>query len=60
MKNKLGDEARLRHILDCITGIESAIAELDQESFIANHVVRIAVVKWIEIIGKASVNISRN
>jgi uncharacterized protein with HEPN domain len=58
MKNKLGDEARLRHILDCITEIESAVAELDLESFIASHVVRIAVIKWIEIIGEASVNIS--
>lgn len=44
--------------MDCITEIENAIAGLNQESFIASHIVRIAVVKWMEIIGEASVNIS--
>lgn len=58
MKNKLGDEVRLRHMLECMDEIESAIKNVDYETFIDNHVLRIAVVKWIEIIGEASVYVS--
>ena len=58
MKDKLGDEGRLKHILESIEEIEMAVNGLNYEAFVENHVVRIAVVKWIEIIGEASVNIS--
>jgi uncharacterized protein with HEPN domain len=58
MKNKLGDEARLRHMLECMEEIESAIKNVPYDQFISNHVLRIAVVKWIEIIGEASIHIS--
>lgn len=58
MKNSLGDVQRLMHMLDCCNEIESAIQLLSETSFIENHVVRIAVVKWIEIIGEASVHLS--
>ncbi|MES2330780.1 MAG: HepT-like ribonuclease domain-containing protein [Bacteroidota bacterium] len=59
MKDKIGDKARLQHILECITEIRSAISGETEESFIKNHVLRIAVVKWIEIIGEAANHISK-
>ena len=58
MKNKLGDEARLGHMMESIQEIESAIDGVQYEEFLANHVLRIAIVKWIEIIGEASVLVS--
>ena len=58
MKSKLGDDARLKHMLECMEEIESAIKNVDYEAFISDHVLRIAVVKWIEIIGEASIYIS--
>ena len=54
MKGRIGDDARLKHILECIEEIESAIKGYTFESFIENHVLRIAVVKWLEIIGEAA------
>jgi uncharacterized protein with HEPN domain len=54
MKGKIGNKERLGHILDCIQEIEMATVDVDYEKFIANHVLRIAVVKWIEIIGEAA------
>ncbi len=47
MKNDLGDEARLLHILDCIEEISIATNGLSQDEFEENHIVRIAVVKWL-------------
>lgn len=58
MKGKLSDGARLMHIKDCILEIEEAISNKNEKSFLENHVLRIAVVKWIEIIGEASVYLS--
>jgi len=58
MKSTLGDTQRLKHMLDCCIEIELAIGNSNEQSFIDNHVLRIAVVKWIEIIGEASVNIT--
>jgi uncharacterized protein with HEPN domain len=58
MKNSLGDAQRLMHMLDCCNEIELAIKTLNETLFIDNHIVRIAVVKWIEIIGEASVYLS--
>jgi uncharacterized protein with HEPN domain len=58
MSFELGDEIRLGHIIDAIDEIDLAIKGFDLDSFVANHVVRIAVVKWIEIIGEASVYVS--
>lgn len=59
MKDKLGDNGRLRHVLECIEEIESAVKGLSFDEFVENHVTRIAIVKWIEIIGEASVYISQ-
>lgn len=58
MKGKLGDKIRLEHILDSISEIKAAITNQTKENFLKNHVLRIAVVKWIEIIGEAANNIS--
>lgn len=58
MKDKLSDEVRLRHIHECIREIESAIKGLDYTNFVSDHVLRIAVVKWLEIIGEAANHIS--
>jgi uncharacterized protein with HEPN domain len=54
MKGKIGDVARLNHIFDCINEIEAAIKGHTFETFYENHVLRIAIVKWLEIIGEAS------
>jgi uncharacterized protein with HEPN domain len=58
MSYELGDKVRLYHMLESIAEIEAAIKGFDLDGFIENHVVRIAVVKWIEIIGEASVYVS--
>ena len=34
MKSKLGDDARLKHMLECMEEIESAIKNVDYEAFI--------------------------
>lgn len=58
MKSSLGDKQRILHMLECIDEINQATKELNREDFIRNSVVRIATVKWIEIIGEASVHIT--
>lgn len=58
MRSKIGDKERLNHILDCISEIETAVKGVDATRFINNHVLRIAVVKWLEIIGEAANYIS--
>lgn len=58
MRSKIGDKERLGHILDSIEEIESAVEGFGKDTFLANHVVRIAVVKWLEIIGEAANYIS--
>ncbi len=45
-------------MLECMDEIGLAIKNVDYEAFVNNHVLRIVVVKWIEIIGEASVYIS--
>jgi len=59
MRDKIGDKARLEHIIESITEIQAAIIDQTEEGFIKNHVLRIAVVKWIEIIGEAANHISK-
>ncbi|MFT4154919.1 DUF86 domain-containing protein [Parafilimonas sp.] len=58
MKSNLGDKARLLHIKDSIDEIQNAIGNKSFDEFVNNHVLRIAIVKWLEIIGEASNNIS--
>ncbi|OSZ82637.1 hypothetical protein CAP35_05055 [Chitinophagaceae bacterium IBVUCB1] len=58
MKGRFGDNARIEHIKECILEIETAMAGQSYEQFLENHVLRIAVVKWLEIIGEAANHIS--
>ena len=58
MKDEISNKIRLQHIIESVTEIRTAIANETKESFIENHILRIAVVKWIEIIGEASNHIS--
>lgn len=58
MQERLKDKIRLLHIEECANEIIKSIENENFDSFHNNSVLRIAVVKWIEIIGEASVNIS--
>ncbi len=58
MRDKIGDDARICHIIEYINEIETAINGVNYEAFCDNHVLRIAVVKWLEIIGEAANNIT--
>ena len=54
MKSKPGNKERLGHILDSINFIEQAMKAVNQEHFNSNFILHTAVVKWFEIIGEAS------
>lgn len=58
MKNKLGDEQRLRHILNAITEIESYTLGVQIEDFLQNSMMRFASIKQLEIIGEACNHLS--
>jgi uncharacterized protein with HEPN domain len=58
MRGRIGDKARLQHIIESANEIQLAIQGETEASFVENHVLRIAVVKWIEIIGEAANHIS--
>lgn len=58
MRGKLGDKARLSHILDAIVEIESYLSEADYELFLNNSMMKFACIKQLEIIGEASGHIS--
>lgn len=58
MRNNLGDEARLRHILDAVSEIQSYIKNTDIEEFINDSMKKFATVKQLEIIGEAANHIS--
>ena len=58
MRNELGDEIRLKHILDAIEEIETYIIKVDFARFVENSMIRFACIKQMEIIGEASNHIS--
>ena len=58
MRSELGDEIRLKHILDAIEEIESYLSEASFPNFIENSMMRFACIKQMEIIGEASNHIS--
>ncbi|MEX0813541.1 MAG: HepT-like ribonuclease domain-containing protein [Chitinophagales bacterium] len=58
MKGKLGDQQRIRHILDAISEIESYLKGIDRKGFSKNSMMRFAIVKQLEIIGEACNHIS--
>jgi uncharacterized protein with HEPN domain len=59
MKNKLGDEQRLRHILNAIEEIESYTLGIQLEDFLQNSMMRFASIKQLEIIGEACNHLSK-
>jgi uncharacterized protein with HEPN domain len=58
MRGRLGDKARLQHILDAIQEVESYLIETDFKNFIGNSMMRFACIKQLEIIGEAGNHIS--
>lgn len=58
MRSRLGDSARLNHILDAISEIETYLQNADYEMFLKHSMMRLASIKQLEIIGEASVHIS--
>lgn len=58
MKNNIGDEARLKHILDAISEIESYTRGIAFEEFAQNSMMKFATIKQLEIIGEAANRIS--
>ncbi len=58
MRGKLGDKARLNHILDAIVEVETYLENADYDSFLNNSMMRFACIKQMEIIGEASDHIS--
>jgi uncharacterized protein with HEPN domain len=54
MRGKLGDKARLRHILDAILELETYLVGVNMDSFLGNSMMRFACIKQMEIIGEAS------
>ncbi len=60
MKSKLGDKARLEHILEAIDDIEGFVKDINFENFINNPLYTSAVVRQFEIIGEAANKISND
>lgn len=58
MRGRLGDKARLSHILDAISEIEAYLENTDYDIFLNNSMMRFACIKQMEIIGEASDHIS--
>jgi uncharacterized protein with HEPN domain len=58
MKDNKGDKARLMHILDAISEIESYTINATEEIFLANSMMRFATIKQLEIIGEAANHIT--
>lgn len=60
MRNSLGDKARLQHIYDAISEIESYVENSSYEVFQSNTMMHYACVKQLEIIGEATNHLSSN
>lgn len=58
MRGRLGDNARLSHILDAIAEVETYLENADYDTFLNNSMMRFACIKQMEIIGEASDHIS--
>ena len=58
MQSELGDEIRLKHIIDAIEEIERYLFEVEFPIFVENSMMRFACIKQMEIIGEASNHIS--
>lgn len=60
MRNKPGDKERLGHIIDYIEFIQKSLKNVEQEKFNEDFILHTAVLKWVEIIGEASYQISKD
>ena len=58
MKSKMGNKERLGHVLDAVNFIERAMHQVSEDEFKINFILHTAVVKWFEIIGEASYQIT--
>lgn len=58
MRGRLGDKARLQHILESIIEVESYLIDVDFPGFAGNSMMKFACVKQLEIIGEASNHLS--
>jgi uncharacterized protein with HEPN domain len=58
MNKKISDKERLRHILDAISDIEEFTKGTSYKAFSNNKMMKLAVVRLIEIIGEASTSLS--
>lgn len=58
MRNNIGDEARLKHILDAISEIESYTKDSTFEKFTKSSMMKYATIKQLEIIVEAANHIS--
>lgn len=52
------DELRLRHVLDAAERVSTYLQGVDQASFLSNRMLQDAVIRNLEIIGEACVNLS--
>ena len=59
MREILRDKGRLEHILQAIDNILEFTENITYEEFIANKMLKFAVIKNIEIIGEASYKLTR-
>ncbi|MFA7326998.1 MAG: DUF86 domain-containing protein [Candidatus Kapaibacterium sp.] len=59
MRDRIGDKARLQHILDAISEIEDYIDDVDFQDFETNSMMRNASIRQLEIIGEASSRLSK-
>jgi len=58
MKNKIGDEARINHILDAVLEIEKYLYQKTYNDFQADTMLQSACIRQLEIIGEAAGRIS--
>jgi uncharacterized protein with HEPN domain len=58
MRNRIGDDQRILHILDAIKEIEIYNKGIDLAEFKGNSMIRFASVKQLEIIGEAAKNVT--
>lgn len=58
MKGKIGNKARLLHILDSIQDIEKYTQNISFDDFMKNDMMQNACIRLLEVIGEASSSIS--
>lgn len=59
MKSRLGNKIRLYQIVDAIELIEKALKNKTQADFERDFIFQAAVERWVEVIGEAAYNLSK-